>query len=163
GQPQMELWVSADTPDADWVVKLIDVHPDGYCHALATGVRRGSARDSELDRSPLGAGKKYLLKVDLGPAGARAANRPRRVVRVHAGLLACGQVVGVHHAPTYGRTSGGLSGPGILLAGTSVGAGEWLFGPAVTAQFGGTFLWLATLSIVGQVFYNLEVMRYALY
>ena len=23
-----ELSVSADTPDADWVVKLIDVHPD---------------------------------------------------------------------------------------------------------------------------------------
>jgi hypothetical protein len=44
-----------------------------------------------------------------------------------------------------------------------VGAGEWLFGPAVTAQYGGTFLWLATLSILFQVVYNLEVMRYALY
>jgi hypothetical protein len=56
-----------------------------------------------------------------------------------------------------------LAGPGILLAGSSIGAGEWLFGPAVSAQFGGTFLWLATLSIVTQVFYNLEVMRYTLY
>jgi len=42
-------------------------------------------------------------------------------------------------------------------------AGEWLFGPAVSAQYGGTLLWLATLSIVAQVFFNLEVMRYALY
>jgi hypothetical protein len=56
-----------------------------------------------------------------------------------------------------------LIGPGILLAGSSVGAGEWLFGPAVSAQFGGTFLWLATISIVTQAFYNLEVMRYTLY
>jgi hypothetical protein len=56
-----------------------------------------------------------------------------------------------------------LIGPGILLAGSSVGAGEWLFGPAVSAQFGGTFLWLATLSIVTQLFYNIEVMRYTLY
>jgi hypothetical protein len=56
-----------------------------------------------------------------------------------------------------------LIGPGVLVAGSAVGAGEWLFGPAVTAQYGGTFLWLATLSIVLQVVYNLEVMRYALY
>jgi hypothetical protein len=56
-----------------------------------------------------------------------------------------------------------LIGPGVVVAGSSVGAGEWLFGPAVTAQYGGTFLWLATFSIVLQVVYNLEVMRYALY
>ena len=31
------------------------------------------------------------------------------------------------------------------------------------ARFGGTFLWLATISIVTQAFYNLEVMRYTLY
>jgi len=62
-----------------------------------------------------------------------------------------------------GRKWTALLGPGILLAGSSVGAGEWLFGPAVTAQFGGTFLWLATISIVTQAFYNLEVMRYTLY
>ena len=56
-----------------------------------------------------------------------------------------------------------LIGPGVLVAGSAVGAGEWLFGPAVTAQYGGSFLWLATFSIVLQVVYNLEVMRYALY
>ena len=57
----------------------------------------------------------------------------------------------------------GLLGPGVLLAGQSVGAGEWLFGPAVSAQYGGTLLWLAAISIVLQAFYNLEVMRYTLY
>jgi hypothetical protein len=56
-----------------------------------------------------------------------------------------------------------LIGPGVLVAGSALGGGEWLFGPAVTAQYGGTFLWLATLSILFQVAYNLEVMRYALY
>ena len=44
-----------------------------------------------------------------------------------------------------------------------MGAGEWLFGPAVSAQFGGTVLWLASISIVFQVFLNTEVTRYALY
>jgi hypothetical protein len=66
--------------------------------------------------------------------------------------------------PKFGwRQSAELIGPGVLVAGSAIGAGEWLFGPAVTAQYGGTFLWLATLSIAFQVVYNLEVMRYALY
>ena len=54
-------------------------------------------------------------------------------------------------------------GPGMMMAGASLGAGEWLFGPAVSAQYGAALLWLASLSIVGQLFVNLEVMRYALY
>ena len=50
-----------------------------------------------------------------------------------------------------------------MLAGASVGAGEWLFGPAVSAQYGGTLLWLGAISVILQAFYNLEVMRYTLY
>lgn len=57
----------------------------------------------------------------------------------------------------------GLLGPGIVLAGTSIGSGEWLFGPAVTAQYGATLLWLASISIILQVFTNLMMMRYTLY
>jgi Mn2+/Fe2+ NRAMP family transporter len=56
-----------------------------------------------------------------------------------------------------------LLGPGVLLAGASIGSGEWLSGPAVSAQYGGTLLWVASLSIVAQVFCNLEMMRYTLY
>ena len=61
------------------------------------------------------------------------------------------------------RTWLSLVGPGLLFAGVSIAAGEWLFGAAVTGQYGPTLLWLASLSIIGQVFFNLEVMRYALY
>ena len=61
--------------------------------------------------------------------------------------------------PTRARLSiSNLLGPGILLAGGAIGAGEWLFGPAVTAQYGGTLLWLATISIAVQVIFNIEVM-----
>src|SRR5687768_15408455 len=56
----------------------------------------------------------------------------------------------------------GLIGPGLLMGGASIGGGEWLLGPSVTAKYGAGLLWLATLSIVGQVFYNLEVSRYTL-
>jgi hypothetical protein len=56
-----------------------------------------------------------------------------------------------------------LIGPGLVMGAAAIGGGEWLQGPVVTARYGGGLLWLATLSIIGQVFYNLEISRYTLY
>jgi hypothetical protein len=56
-----------------------------------------------------------------------------------------------------------MLGPGLLVGGAAIGGGEWLAGPAVTARYGGALMWLATVSILGQVFYNIEISRYALY
>lgn len=56
-----------------------------------------------------------------------------------------------------------LLGPGLLMAGANIGAGEWLMGPLLTARYGGAILWVATTSILCQVCFNLAVMRYALY
>lgn len=84
--------------------------------------------------------------------------------RVEAGYLAAWTVGDLPEAPLGGwRTWLKLVGPGVLLAGASIGSGEWLFGPGVTAQYGATLLWLASLSIIGQVFANLQMMRYAAY
>lgn len=71
GNPVMELFVSADTPDADWVVRLIDVHPDGFSQNLGVGIQRGRFRDSELEPTNLVAGQVYRLRIDLGPIAAR--------------------------------------------------------------------------------------------
>jgi hypothetical protein len=57
----------------------------------------------------------------------------------------------------------GLIGPGVVLAGTSIGTGEWLFGPGVSAQYGASLFWLALTSILMQAFANLMMMRYAIY
>ncbi len=54
-------------------------------------------------------------------------------------------------------------GPGLMMGGAAIGGGEWLMGPVVTAKYGGGLLWLATLSILGQVLYNIEISRYTLY
>lgn len=54
-------------------------------------------------------------------------------------------------------------GPGIVMMGIQIGGGEWLYGPDVTAKYGGGLMWLATAAIVFQVFYNIECGRYALY
>lgn len=67
-------------------------------------------------------------------------------------------------APAFGwKHWTALIGPGLLMAGSNIGGGEWLFGPIVTAKYGGQLMWLATLSIGFQVFYNLSVMRYTMY
>ncbi len=57
----------------------------------------------------------------------------------------------------------GLIGPGIVMCGIQIGGGEWLFGPEITAKYGGSLMWIATVAIILQVFYNIECGRYALY
>jgi hypothetical protein len=49
------------------------------------------------------------------------------------------------------------------MMGIQIGGGEWLLGPEITARYGGALMWIATVAIVLQVFYNLECGRYALY
>lgn len=61
------------------------------------------------------------------------------------------------------RNWAALLGPGLVMGGSAIGGGEWLTGPIVTAKYGGSLFWLATLSILGQVVYNIEISRYALY
>jgi hypothetical protein len=56
-----------------------------------------------------------------------------------------------------------LLGPGLVMGGAAIGGGEWLAGPLTTARYGGAILWLATVSILVQVVYNLEISRYTLY
>jgi hypothetical protein len=56
-----------------------------------------------------------------------------------------------------------IIGPGAILLGTSIGSGEWLIGPAVTARYGGALLWVATASIILQVIMNMEFVRYTMY
>lgn len=70
GNPTAELFVEANTADADWVVKLVDVHPDGSAWNLAVGILRGSFRHSELRPTPLEPGRTYKISVDLGPIAA---------------------------------------------------------------------------------------------
>lgn len=56
-----------------------------------------------------------------------------------------------------------MLGPGLVMGAAAIGGGEWLTGPLITARFGGGLFWLATLSILGQTIYNVEISRYTLY
>jgi hypothetical protein len=65
--------------------------------------------------------------------------------------------------PLSWRNWASFIGPGIVMMGIQIGGGEWLLGPAVTAKYGGGLMWIATIAIILQVFYNMECGRYAMY
>lgn len=73
GNIEAKLFVSTDTPDADWVVKIVDVRPDGFAQNLATGILRGRYRNSLLKPELMKPGEVYEITVDLGPCAATIA------------------------------------------------------------------------------------------
>lgn len=64
--------------------------------------------------------------------------------------------------PIRARSLIALIGPGLVLAGGSIGTGELIMGPQVAAKYHGAMMWVALLSIIAQVLLNTEVMRYTL-
>jgi putative CocE/NonD family hydrolase len=77
GNAEAKLHVSTDTPDADWAVKLIDVHPDGFAQNIARGILRGRYRSSLLKPELMQPGQVYEITVDLGPVAATLAKGHR--------------------------------------------------------------------------------------
>jgi Mn2+/Fe2+ NRAMP family transporter len=55
-----------------------------------------------------------------------------------------------------------LVGPGAVLVGLSIGAGELIIWPRVTAEYGAAVAWAALLGIFIQLWLNLEIARYTL-
>ena len=55
-----------------------------------------------------------------------------------------------------------LVGPGAVLVGLSIGAGELIVWPRVTAQYGASMTWAAMLGVFVQLWLNLEIGRYTL-
>ena len=85
--------------------------------------------------------------------------------RVDGGALPDWDVAELPEPPKYqfGKAFRSILGPGIIALGGSIGSGEWLLGPAITAQYGGSLLWIATIAILLQVILNTEAIRYTLY
>lgn len=63
-------------------------------------------------------------------------------------------------APITRRNLLALIGPGLVLAGGSIGTGELIMGPQVAARYHGAMMWIALISVIAQVVLNTEVMRY---
>ena len=100
GNLQAVVYAAANTPDFDLVAMVLDIHPDGFRHPLATGILRATARDSTLDRRPVDPGKVYRLTIDIGDCAA---------------TLQPGHRLGVHiqgsYFPIYDRNTNTGKGP----------------------------------------------------
>jgi putative CocE/NonD family hydrolase len=70
GTPFAELWVSIDCVDTDFVVRLVDVFPDGTAYNVTEGILRARYRsdpDSFGPGEPMEPGRDYLVRVELSP------------------------------------------------------------------------------------------------
>ena len=64
--------------------------------------------------------------------------------------------------PPRTRTFWQLAGPGAVLVGLSIGAGELVLWPWITAKFGASMLWAAAFGVFIQLWVNLEIGRWAI-
>jgi len=74
---------------------------------------------------------------------------------------------GVLPAPRQGQMPPPVSlrkmlGPGIILVGLSIGSGEFVLWPRLTAEFGFVLFWACWIGVTIQFFLNMEISRYTL-
>ena len=73
GHPVVELWVSSDAPDTDFVAKLIDVYPPspacarGFALGVAEGIQRAKFRNGFERPELLTPGRTYLVRIEMRP------------------------------------------------------------------------------------------------
>ena len=65
GPVKMKLWAATDGPDTDWVVKLVDVYPNGYAMNVAEGILRARFRKSLSAPELLTPNQAYEFEVDM--------------------------------------------------------------------------------------------------
>jgi putative CocE/NonD family hydrolase len=71
GPVEARLFAASSAPDTDWVVKLVDVGPDGRVDRLCEGMIRARYRESQATPTLLEPDRVYEYRIDLGPLGNR--------------------------------------------------------------------------------------------
>lgn len=64
GAIDVVLYVSSDAKDTDFVVKLVDVYPDGRAYNLTEGILRARYREGQTKQAFMEPGNIYEVKVD---------------------------------------------------------------------------------------------------
>ncbi len=65
GFARARLFVSATAPQANWIVRLCDVAPDGTSYLISRGILNGTHRRSHTTPEPLVPGETYEITVEL--------------------------------------------------------------------------------------------------
>jgi len=63
----MKLYAATDSKDTDWMVKLIDVYPDGYSMPVAEGIIRARFREGLDKLKLLTPDQVYEYDIELTP------------------------------------------------------------------------------------------------
>jgi hypothetical protein len=79
GHVRARLHAASTARDTDWIVKLVDVDPDGRVFRLVDGMIRARYRESQASPSLLEPGRSYAYDIDVGPVANvfRAGHRIR--------------------------------------------------------------------------------------
>ncbi|HYO80859.1 MAG TPA: CocE/NonD family hydrolase [Bryobacteraceae bacterium] len=80
GPVRMKLFAATDGRDTDWMVKLVDVYPDGFAMNIAEGILRARFRDG-LDRMEL-LQPNQVYEFDIDMAGTANVFQPGHRIRV---------------------------------------------------------------------------------
>lgn len=70
GTPFVELWITTDVVDTDFVARLVDIFPDGTTRLITDGILRARYRDNPdgfTASEPLEPGRPYLMRIELLP------------------------------------------------------------------------------------------------
>jgi putative CocE/NonD family hydrolase len=67
GPVKMVLNASTDGKDTDWMIKLVDVHPDGYAMPVSEGILRARFREGVDKIKLLKPGEIYQYEIELTP------------------------------------------------------------------------------------------------
>jgi hypothetical protein len=83
---------------------------------------------------------------------------------IKAGCLQDWKTGDLPEAPKRGfKSMMAMIGPGAIMLSLSIGSGEWLMGPAAAVQYGPMLMWITTIAVITQTFFNLECIRYAVF
>lgn len=80
GPVKMKLWAATDGPDTDWMVKLVDVYPNGFAMPVAEGILRARFRNGLSKPQLLKANEAYEFEVDM--VGTANVFQPSHQIRV---------------------------------------------------------------------------------
>jgi uncharacterized protein len=80
GPVRMKLFAATDGRDTDWMIKLIDVHPDGFAMNVAEGMLRARFRNGVDKMELLQPGQVYEYDIDM--AGTANVFQPGHRIRV---------------------------------------------------------------------------------
>jgi putative CocE/NonD family hydrolase len=80
GKVTMDLHATTDGKDTDWMVKLVDVYPDGKAYPMAEGILRARFREGLDKPQLLTPGQAYRYTVDL--IGTAVVFQPGHRIRV---------------------------------------------------------------------------------